>query len=86
MQLQRMANQDKNKALLGPIQPDLSGMKPEGKRLFLQNENFKSVNHIKHNNPEFHADGSPMPDDEPYFRKALEQYTHDAETDKVNDP
>ena len=86
MQLQRIASQDKPKALLGPIQPDLSGMKPEGKRLFLEHENFKSVNHIKHTQPEFHADGSPMPPDEHYFRKALENYTHDAQTEKVTDP
>ena len=81
-----MASQDKPKALLGPIQPDLSGMKPEGKRLFLDNDNFKSVNHIKHSQPEVAADGSPLPPDEHYFRKALENYTHDAETDKVTDP
>jgi len=86
MQLQRIASQDRPKALLGPIQPDLSGMKPEGKRLFVDNANNKSVNHIKHSMPEFQADGSPLPAEEHYFRKALDNFTHDGETDKVTDP
>jgi len=51
-------------------------MKPEGKRLFLDNENFKTVNHIRHKQPDTMADGSPMPLEEHYFRKALENFTH----------
>jgi len=86
MQLQRIASSDAPKALLGPIQPDLSGLKPEGKRLYTDNPNNKSANHIKHAMPAFQANGSPMPNEEHYFRKALDNFTHDGETDKVTDP
>lgn len=41
MKLQRMASMDKVNALLGPIQPDLSGKKPENKRMYADNYSYK---------------------------------------------
>ena len=84
VQLQRQASVDTGKALLGPIQPDLSNEKVTQRRMFLDNANNKLVNHIAHQSEvkmQYASDGSPLPrrpDQEHFFRKALDHYTHDS--------
>lgn len=36
--------------------------------------------------PDTLANGSPMPKEDHYFRKALDNFTHDNETENVTDP
>lgn len=88
MKLQRMQSLDKHHSLLGPVQPDLTGEKPQHRRMFLDSDTNKQVNHISHDVPDgksFRTDGSPIPH---YFRKALDEYTHDLESpdNKISDP
>ena len=48
MKLQRMQSLDQVHALLGPVQPDLSGEKPQHRRMYMESDTNKLVNHIAH--------------------------------------
>lgn len=59
--------------------------------MYLDSDTNKLVNHIAHNvkdKQSFRGDGSPVPNTQHYFRKALDEYTHDLESpdNKISDP
>ena len=59
--------------------------------MFLDSDTNRLVNHIAHNiteKQELRRDGSPVPSAQHYFRKALEEYTHDFDSpdNKISDP
>jgi hypothetical protein len=57
-----MASLDQTKAILAPIQPDLTGEKVQRKKMYQHpgSDNFKVVK-----------------DQDQFFRKAVESFTHD---------
>ena len=78
MKLQRLASLDKRKALLGPIQPDLTAQKQSQKKNFTDKSNVHTHNHIEHKHDyKPSKDGSPLPREDHFFRKAVDHFTHD---------
>lgn len=72
IKLQRIASLDQRRALLAPIQPDLTKQKVSKKRIF-KNANQVSENHFEHFSQEdYSEDGSPLPRPSHFFRKAEE--------------
>ena len=79
MKLQRQASMDAEKALLGPIQPDLSGERVSMKKGFPEQRAKNSGNYITHledTKVVLAADGSPLPKEKHFFRKAVDHYLH----------
>jgi len=80
MKLQRIASLDHNRGLLAPVQPDLTAQKVSQKKIFNDKSNVQTHNHIEHPVEEKQKtlpDGSPLPKQDHYFRKAVEGFTHD---------
>ena len=79
MKLQRMASQDADRALLGPIQPDLTAERVSKKKGFPDERAKCGGNHAIHieDTKTYYAkDGSPLPKQEHYYRKANDQFLH----------
>jgi hypothetical protein len=89
MKLQRMASLDRDRALLAPVQPDLSGEKPVNRRMYRETDAYKLHDHITHpiqDKPRDLSDGSPGLHPEHFFRKAKDMYLHNESPDgKVTD-
>lgn len=84
-----MASLDRDRALLAPVQPDLSGEKPVNRRMFKETDAYRLHDHISHpilDKPRLMTDGSPSPQPEHFFRKAKDMYMHNDSPDgKVTD-
>ena len=89
MKLQRMASLDRDRALLAPVQPDLSGEKAQNRRMYADGDAYQLRDHITHpvlDKQGFKTDGSPQPRPEHFFRKAKDMYLHHGSPDgKVTD-
>jgi len=89
MKLQRMASLDRDRALLAPVQPDLSGEKAQNRRMYAETDAYRLHDHITHpilDKLGKMTDGSPSPQPEHFFRKAKDMYMHNESPDgKVTD-
>jgi hypothetical protein len=84
MKLQRMASLDAGRALLAPVQPDLSGEKPVNRKMFAETDAYQLHDHITHpilDKPGRLQDGSPAQHPEHFFRKAKDMYLHGGSPD-----
>lgn len=84
MKLQRMASLDRDRALLAPVQPDLSGEKPVNRKMFAETDAYQLHDHITHpikDKPGRMQDGSPAQHPEHFFRKAKDMYLHSESPD-----
>lgn len=80
MKLQRQASLDAEKALLGPIQPDLTNERVTQKKGFPEQRAKNAGNYIQHvedTKVYLAEDGSPLPKQKHFFRKAVDHYLHD---------
>jgi len=89
MKLQRMASLDRDRALLAPVQPDLSGEKPVNRKQYKEADAYRLHDHITHpilDKLGAMQDGSPCQQPEHFFRKAKDMYLHhDSPDGKVTD-
>lgn len=84
MKLQRMASLDRDRALLAPVQPDLSGEKPVNRKMFTETDAYQLHDHITHpilDKPGLMQDGSPAQHPAHFFRKAKDMYLHSGSPD-----